>query len=136
MNCWICGNVWRTGEHGIEQSGSALRAPHRNANTRRTLRLLLSVSIIVTIGPLHAEELARKMQSYSYCMSLYADQEHCLNQYGRDAWAPMSEADPKGMQSCAIVRDTLRVANQQGWDLSWKVLFFNERCFRLGLPRY
>ena len=74
--------------------------------------------------------------SYSECMSQFADQEACLKEHGRTSWHPANAGDPDGRQSCALTADILATFDAIGSPLSWKLLFFNERCRRLELPFY
>ena len=80
---------------------------------------------------------AGKLQSsYSECMSQFADQEACLEEHGRTSWHPANAGDADGRQSCALTADILAAFDAIGSPLSWKLLFFNERCRRLELPYY
>ena len=55
------------------------------------------------------------------------DQEACLESVGRDKWMPYKLPD-----DCALVKQTLEMARKMGWRYSYKILYFNERCHRLG----
>jgi len=59
------------------------------------------------------------------------DTEACLEKVGRIEWYPYKTPD-----SCIISKEILDFADKNGWKLSWKVLFMNERCRRLGEPYY
>jgi len=57
------------------------------------------------------------------------DVDACLEKSGRIEWYPYKSPD-----SCVINKQILQFADTQRWKLSWKVLFMNERCRRLGEP--
>lgn len=65
-----------------------------------------------------------KSMPYVSCEKETKDQEICLDRVGRHTWYPMQ-------YSCHMLDDILEGDPQL---YSWKLLFFNERCWRLGLP--
>ncbi|MEE8151497.1 MAG: hypothetical protein V3T76_00490, partial [candidate division NC10 bacterium] len=87
---------------------------------------LLIVGTVAMIDPAHTQT----ENAYVACMKEIKDQDTCLERIGRHSWQP-SKVD-----SCYAVRDILQFAYNQGWNLSWKVLFFNERCARLDMPPF
>ena len=100
--------------------------------------LTVIVAVVVLMhGTFSGYANAEKLQSsYSECMSQLADQEVCLEEHGRTSWHPANAGDLDGRQSCAITADILAAFDALGSPLSWKLLFFNERCRRLDLPYY
>lgn len=63
-------------------------------------------------------------QPYVSCIKEVKGQDICLERVGRHIWYPLH-------QSCHMLDDILEGDPQL---YSWKLLFFNERCWRLGLP--
>lgn len=59
------------------------------------------------------------------------DVDACLEKVGRIEWYPYKSPD-----SCIVNKQILEFADRNKWKLSWKVLFMNERCQRLGEPFY
>lgn len=59
------------------------------------------------------------------------DVDACLEKVGRIEWYPIKSPD-----SCIINKQVLEFADRNKWKFSWKVLFMNERCRRLGEPFY
>lgn len=59
------------------------------------------------------------------------DLDACLEKVGRIEWLPYKSPD-----ICALTKNTLSMADNNNWKLSWKLLFMNERCHRLGEPFY
>ncbi|MEM7170471.1 MAG: hypothetical protein AAF530_09885 [Pseudomonadota bacterium] len=76
------------------------------------------------------EASAQEDDPYITCITTMASQDYCLGQLGRESWYPASEAD------CRDIETSLRLFHDRGWYLSWKSLFFNERCARLGWPHF
>ena len=61
----------------------------------------------------------------------FKDLDACLEQVGRIEWYPYKSPD-----MCALTRDILKRADNSGSKLSWKLLYMNERCRRIGEPYY
>ena len=76
---------------------------------------------------------ARESNPYIQCVERQEtkDIDACLEEVGRIEWHPFKSPD-----SCVINKQILEFADQNKWKLSWKILFLNERCRRLGEPFY
>jgi hypothetical protein len=59
-------------------------------------------------------------------------EDRCLDIVGRDRWMPPYRGGLTPEVSCALTRDILASASAMGMRLSYKLLFQNERCRRLG----
>lgn len=75
----------------------------------------------------------RENNPYVQCVEgqMTKDVDTCLEKVGRIEWWPYKSPD-----SCIVNKEILEVADKNEWKLSWKVLFMNERCRRLGEPFY
>jgi hypothetical protein len=75
----------------------------------------------------------RAANPYVQCVEqqVIKDVSACLEKVGRIEWYPFKSPD-----SCANSMQVLRLADRQNWTMSWKVLFDNERCRRLGVLFY
>jgi hypothetical protein len=93
---------------------------------------MVAVSILLTLSASASTSPAE--QAYLSCteekVRQAQDVEQCLDEVGRHAWYPLNEA------ICAGTAGILEWAFAQGQDLSYKLLFFNERCARLGHPHF
>ena len=61
----------------------------------------------------------------------FKDLDACLEQVGRIEWYPYKSPD-----ICAMTKDILKRADNSGSKLSWKLLYMNERCRRIGESYY
>ena len=97
----------------------------------RKVRVVVVLLMLVGGSPLASSpSYADTQNEYIRCMKETKDQDACLERLGRHSWYPQK------VDSCYIVQETLRLASEQGWKLSWKILFFNERCARLRMPHF
>lgn len=98
----------------------------------RPICLLLTVSmlqpLLATASPTEAERAYLRCTEEKARQSL--DVQQCLDEVGRHAWYPLDEA------MCAANASILEWAFDQEQELSYKLLYFNERCVRLGYPHF
>ncbi len=95
------------------------------------MRAVLLVALLVVLAGSVAQSpsYANTQNEYVSCMDETDDQEGCLQRLGRHSWQP-KEA------SCFRTQIALQLAYEHGLKLSWRFLFFNERCARSGLPHF
>ena len=92
---------------------------------------IVVVAALIVGGPWVASpSYADAFSEFVRCQKKTLDQDACLELLGRNSWYP------EKVDQCYAVRDILRFAVEQGWELSWKILFFNERCARLEMPHF
>src|SRR5215204_4128974 len=93
---------------------------------------IFAVSMLLPLGATASINPAE--QAYLRCSEEKAGQgqdvEQCLDEIGRQSWYPLNEG------TCAGTAGILEWAFAQGQDLSYKLLFFNERCARIGHPHF
>ena len=98
------------------------------------LRAICVISTSMLLPLLATASTTSPEQAYLVCTEEKArqgqDVEQCLDELGRHAWYPLNEA------ICAGTAGILEWAFAQGQDLSYKLLFFNERCARVGHPHF
>lgn len=97
--------------------------------TRITIMIL--VCFILFFHTAFAKKRANNPYTQCIDKQKIKDVNACLDKVGRIEWYPYKSPD-----SCIISKEVLEVADRKGWKLSWKVLFMNERCRRLGEPFY
>lgn len=97
--------------------------------TKFNLLVFLFLMLIANLST--ADE--RENSSYIKCVESQKikDTDACIEEVGRIEWYPY-----KSPESCLGTKAILEMADKNGWKLSWKVLFMNERCHRLGEPFY
>ena len=97
--------------------------------------IIVATALVCWAANDHAE--AQELRSeFSECMRRFPDQEGCFALHGRMSWLPENDGYPDGQQSCAINADILWDFDTIGMLLPWKLLFFNERCWRLRFPYF
>jgi hypothetical protein len=89
--------------------------------------------IFVYLFPLYVTASEKDENPFVKCVDnqKVKDLDACLERVGRIEWYPYKSPD-----MCALTRDILSRADNSGFKLSWKLLFMNERCKRLGEPYY
>ena len=94
------------------------------------------VAIIILIPG--QEAYGDPADDYTKCMQRQKikDKYFCLDEVGRDAWVPLKEGGSTAADECTSIKVTLGLATKMKMNLSYKLLYFNERCRRLSLPHF
>lgn len=95
--------------------------------------LALNIALIAIPSTVHSAPTGAQL-AYLQCAQAKADEgrnvQICLDELGRHAWYPLNE------DVCNLTANILESAFNNDWDLSYKLLFFNERCAHIGYPNF
>ena len=97
------------------------------------IRIGIAVWACFLLASLPALASTRDNNSYMQCIEKQGitDVDSCLENAGRVEWRPS-----ENIASCIVVKQVFEFADQHNWQLSWDMLFMNERCQRNGEPYY